>query len=254
MFLPTPKPEYFIMKLSFLAFLAFSVLIPLADAQATLLGGYADSTYGYSYDVSTPDDATTGNVNLQNVSAGLHTLGGTYYGEPGENVDTLVLGKAALVKGERTDWYHTFYRHERPAGVGANEHYLAVFGQLGKPWGTPGTATFSLTEGVTQFSFLWGSIDSYNFVTVTNGSGDEYTISGADLIANSLLNIREGKTSRYFSLTDMAGIVKVVLTSCKDAFEIARISAVPLPAAGLLFGTALLGARLARRKAKKAAA
>lgn len=240
------------MRFSFLALLA-TISVWSVSADAATLYTYVDPTYGYSYNVGSVGDAKPGNVDMQtNISAGLGTMYTTYYGEAGENVDTLVLGKAAIVKGDRTDWYHTFYRHERPTGIGKNENYLAVFGKAGKPWGEVGSATFTLTKGVTEFSFLWGSIDEYNFLTVTNGAGDEYEISGADLLNNSLLNLKEGKSSRYFSLTDLKGIVKVVLTSCKDAFEVARISAVPLPGAVLLFGSALLGVGALRRRAKAA--
>lgn len=62
--------------------------------------------------------------------------------------------------------------------------------------------------------------------------------------------IKEGKSTRYFSLTDMAGIVRVALRSATEAFEVANVSAVPLPAALPLFGAALFGVAAARRRKK----
>jgi len=193
----------------------------------------------YSYTVG--GAIQPGNIDLQSVTpnTGLYA---TYFADEG----TLRLRNAEVVTG--TD-YGTF-AHAMPAGIGAQDHYLSVYG--GGSLGS-GSATFRFATAVTTMAFTWGTIDSYNWLEVTNGKSQTYKITGADLMAN-VADIKEGTTSKYFSLTDLSGLLKVVLRSSSDSFEVANISIsnVPLPAALPLFGVAVAGLAGVRRRRSKA--
>jgi hypothetical protein len=119
-----------------------------------------------------------------------------------------------------------------------------------------GTATFTLDPGSLQnaISFVWGSPDSYNSIQFFKSgvavafdslSGTQVTGYGPNNIANAQVTVR---ATDYFD--------SFRFTSTQAAFEYANleVSAVPLPAGGLLLIAALGGAAaLRRRKAPKAA-
>lgn len=242
--------EYFIMTFIRIALAAAFLFSATIHAQAATVDlGWA--TYTVEAASAAP---TSGNIDMQSVSLSNTTasrISRTLTGSPGEGVTLVKLSNAGIVKGN--DSKHIF-TNVRPTGVTKDEKYLAVWGCDSLGWA--GTATFELAKGMTSFSFLWGSIDDYNKIIVTAGEGTKsnpyhtYTIEGKDLIQNAALGITEGVTTKYFTLTDLATIKSIVFKSCCDAFEIARLSVVPLPAAALLFGTAIAGAAAVRRRKK----
>lgn len=111
-----------------------------------------------------------------------------------------------------------------------------------------GKAAYTFTEPVTEISFDWGTVDSYNKLlvyTADSSSAPAYTITGLDLMKSP-----DGHTGFHFSLADAAGIAKIVFFSeGSNAFEMKNLVATPLPAALGLFGAALFGTALRRRRA-----
>jgi hypothetical protein len=140
-----------------------------------------------------------------------------------------------------------------PYGNGA-ANYLAVY--------TGGNATFTLNKPSTYFGLTWGSVDSYNYLTVNEVGGGSYTIDGSTVTSSGVpsrtANGDQSAIGTYFvGIGDASGIKSVVLTSTGNSFEVGSVavSAVPLPAALPMFGVALvgIGALARRRQANKAA-
>lgn len=214
--------------------------IKLTTALAAVLAvglssGAQASSLPYSYTV-TDFAGQVGNIDLQSITPN-NAIFASYNLGPHK----LTVDNAAVVTGN--NWPGNWFPHLVPSGISETENYLTAFGPV--PAGHDGKATFDLGAGVTNFSFLWGSIDAYNMLQVTNGKGLSYTISGQELVDAGLAALNGAK---YFSLSDAAGIKQVVMTGTWDGFEAARISAVPLPAALPLFGAALAGTAFMRRR------
>ena len=142
-----------------------------------------------------------------------------------------------------------------PAGVIFGGNFLAAGPLAGQP------ATLTFTSPVTYLSFLWGSPDTYNRLSLTT-SGGTYAFD----VANLNFAVRDGNQafSQYVQFAASAGetIRSVSFTNlpATDAFETANfaISAVPEPAtwAMMLVGFAMVGAtaRYRRRSTKFAIA
>ena len=120
----------------------------------------------------------------------------------------------------------------------------------------PAILTFNIAQ--TVFNILWGSVDSYNSITFSDGSTD-WTYDGVDIaLAAGIIDatqaaIDKTKDVRYeisalvnFSDFDNA-FTSVSFNSTNVAFEYA-LAPVPLPAGGVLLVTALGGLVLARRR------
>ena len=115
-----------------------------------------------------------------------------------------------------------------------------------------GSATIVFSGGVSSFSFLWGSPDSYNFLDVTSTSGNQ-TFDGTGVFG-SLANGNNVNT-RLFTLTGTDGtlINSVKFRSNGVAFEVAAAtSPVPLPAAAWLLLSGLAGLGLVGRGRRQA--
>lgn len=132
-----------------------------------------------------------------------------------------------------------------PGGNNTGDDYLSV--KAG------GSATFKFTGNQTTFSFLWGSVDTYNTITFHDGASTySFTGTQVDAIAPTLI-LNSGNQgvngSAFVSFT--GNFDKVVLTSTQNSFEIDNVS---VPDGGstliLLGGTfGLLG--LVTRKIRK---
>ncbi len=140
----------------------------------------------------------------------------------------------------------------KPVGtVGSN--FLAIYSLFGHD----GSATFNFTNAPTLVSFNIGTLDRGNSLTVVDTSDDRYTLTGAQLLAaaaadGTIASKKSGQSTVFLSLFSLKGIAQIILSTTKDkVMEISNMTAVPLPGAIVLFGTALVGIKRMRRKSGK---
>ena len=130
--------------------------------------------------------------------------------------------------------------------------YGGTFLASGPTAGSASTLTFT-GDGVSFVSFLWGSPDSYNRVTVNGSGGYSHVFTTAEL---GLPGDGNQAVSDY---VNFAGVDGTLITSLSfdnmpsiDAFETANFSVTPVPEPGtyalLLAGLGATGLFAARRK------
>ena len=138
-----------------------------------------------------------------------------------------------------------------PAGSTGNYYSVGI-----SPVAQQGPGIVTLADAVGYYGFLWGSVDSYNTVTLLNGStivksftGDQFNPNDGDQGLSIYLNIFADNASEFFNT--------IVFESSNNAFETdnhAYASAVPVPAALPLLASALGAFGIARRRNKAKAA
>jgi hypothetical protein len=144
-----------------------------------------------------------------------------------------------------------------------NTSYLSVLG----PAGGPGVANLTFAAPLSTFEFDWGSIDSYNTLTIHLASGPDFVI----VPGGNFTNLADGNqtipdTNGVFQVFAGAGesITGFTMTSSQNSFEIDNLSApggvtthgtVPEPAswAMMIVGFGLAGAMFRRRRTMVAA-
>lgn len=105
-----------------------------------------------------------------------------------------------------------------------------------------GSATINL-GGATSFSFLWGSPDLYNVITIDGNTFSTSTLLGA--LANS-----SNDNTQWATFTSDAGMNSFTITTGQIAFEMAVANPVPEPEtyALMLGGLGALAFVVRRRK------
>lgn len=108
---------------------------------------------------------------------------------------------------------------------------------------TPQTATLSLGGGVNYLGFYWGSVDSYNTLTLHESDGTTVSFNGSDILNPA--NGYQGATGSAFVNFFTFGadkITSVDFSSSQKAFEVDSITAgVPEPATWALMTLGFLG-------------
>jgi|KBSMisStaDraftv2_1062788.scaffolds.fasta_scaffold69159_3 hypothetical protein len=141
--------------------------------------------------------------------------------------------------------------------VAPGENFYAV-GPTPGGFGTPNTGTLSLGAGLSFISFLWGSPDTFNSLTVNStGPGPNsqtFTATGTGFPAAFPVSNGDQSFFQLVSFTAGAGslITSLVFTSTSNAFEVGRFSTTPVPEpetyALLLAGLGALGFVSRRRR------
>ena len=149
-------------------------------------------------------------------------------------------------------------KYADPDGLSANQEYLVA---------NPGTSatdnvTLSYKTAQSSLTILWGSIDTYNTLTLSNGA-DTVVVTGSQIGALLGLSFTGGGNSVAADPTGQTALVTIsnlglgsgfntaVFSSSSAAFEFTFVA--PEPASLAMSGTALLavaGVVLRRRKAK----
>jgi hypothetical protein len=144
----------------------------------------------------------------------------------------------------------TTYTNDMPFAdipKGTVTEFLAVGVQAGQP------ATLTFTTPVSFLSFLWGSPDLYNLLTVNStGSSQQFTASG---LGFAVTNGNQA-FSQYVQFAAAPGsfITSLAFTNApaQDAFEVANFSIAPVPEAPslalLLAGLGAIGVVARRRQ------
>jgi len=130
-------------------------------------------------------------------------------------------------------------------------NYLSVLGG--------GTASYNFTGYVTRFQFDWGSLDSYNTLTINYTGGPSIVIPGTTFVNAANGNQVLPLTNGLFSVNATGGEVftSISLASSQNSFEIDNLATgVPEPAtwAMMIIGFGGVGSMLRSARRKQAAA
>jgi hypothetical protein len=165
----------------------------------------------------------------------LYSLGGTL----APNLDLNHSGNVLTLAGDAhiVDAGWTVYNvTTSPSGGLYSDKYLYVTGAAGS------SAAFSLNHPADTIGLTWGTIDTYNTLTLTDSLNNVFAITGTDILNNFVsLGLDQGISQLDVVIHDGVGsITTAVLTSSRNSFEAGNFSAVPLPPTFLLFASGLI--------------
>jgi len=138
-----------------------------------------------------------------------------------------------VLQGETASDPNLYYRSPWEGTSNYGETYTAIR--------DGGSASYEFQSDLTQISFLWGSVDSFNTILFKkDGVQVDY------LTGNNVISGGAPAASGFVQITILAALFdEIVFQSSGDSFEFANlnVSAVPLPAAFPLYaaGVLLLG-------------
>jgi hypothetical protein len=116
-----------------------------------------------------------------------------------------------------------------------------------------GSATITFAAPVSKFQFDWGSIDSYNTLTLASTAGPDTIIPGSNFTNPANGNQISPGTNGLFTVIGTGGekFTSITLTSSQNSFEIDNLATgVPEPAnwALMIVGFGAIGAVSRRRR------
>lgn len=137
-----------------------------------------------------------------------------------------------------------------PSGVGGN-NYLDIVN---------GSYSYAFTTPVQFFSFILGSLDTYNSLKLTFSDNTSQIFTGAQIVGQPVVFNSTGNSGTAgrvaFDVGGGAGITSATFSSTQAAFEIdALASAVPEPATWglMILGVGMAGAQMRGRRRSKLA-
>jgi hypothetical protein len=153
-------------------------------------------------------------------------------------------------------WIGNFIQSTTTSATNVQLSPFAGTGADGTPYsvlsagGGFGSAIYNLTAGTTSFGLLWGSPDLHNTINFFSGADSTGSLLGS-FSGASLLSATLGSGFDLVSFLVSGGTIgSIQLSDTTAAFEFTGVSAVPLPASILLFGSALLGLAALRKRRK----
>lgn len=219
--------------------LGAAILPSTADAAPVGIASYSAAVGG----------GATGNVrdNLDTITAGVTATG----------IGVSIANNAQIVTGSSTGVYAAPYLSgQNGAGFGntvpgVDTTQYITSGSTGSV--ATAKVTLTLPSLSDYFGLLWGSVDDYNKIEFFNGDDFVGSLGGQDVIdvaTGGLIPQNQGINGTvYANIRTNLFFNKIVLTSTQFAFEFDNV-AVPIPGAVLLFGSALAGLGVMRRRRK----
>jgi hypothetical protein len=163
-----------------------------------------------------------------------------------DNADGLT-GSNFQIKTPPSDGNGAPPANSNPAGT----PYLSVLGG--------GSATYTFASGVESFEFDWGSVDSYNTLTINSTGADPIVIPGLSFPNAADGNQVNPGTNGLFRVTGTEGehFTSVTFASSQNSFEVDNLAVggVPEPAswALMILGFGGAGAALRGQRRRQAA-
>jgi hypothetical protein len=163
-----------------------------------------------------------------------------------DNADGLT-GSNFQIKTPPSDGNGAPPANSNPAGT----PYLSVLGD--------GSATYTFASGVESFQFDWGSVDSYNTLTINSTGADPIVVPGLSFPNAANGNQVDPGTNGLFRVTGTEGerFTSVTFASSQNSFEVDNLAVggVPEPAswALMILGFGGAGAALRGQRRRQAA-
>jgi hypothetical protein len=186
----------------------------LTSGSASLVGGVTTVDFG----TLSPNNSVAVQKPMSTFSNGIATYSG---GELFNTTTTGISGVSARPVGSTSNWWSI---------------------QVGQ------TGTVNFSSGISYYGFLWGSPDVSPWNLVSFYSGNTLLDSYGREDFQPPLNDNNWTTTSYLNVSTLPNgplITKITFSASQNAFETDnhafKVSAVPLPAAAWLFGSALLG-------------